>query len=239
MSIKIITNRQIVSVQVIASLLLLSSCGGDNSPGGSTEGDLADDDCTSTTNLSTQLVTEVDINGNISMVPVANNTISSDCGSSSTEGDFFDSDLIQTRFENSEDFDIWDCIGTDGSSRQYSLFSFDDLSDYSFWRYAVEIDPAAEDLTASQQLYGWRVFRSPNADTLTLRTWERIGVDFADPIESEWTGITFATEDNMSFTSSIEGAMQCTRTFSTINLDAERFFVPCELRPLECCRCEE
>ena len=223
----------IVCVQVIAPILLLSSCGGG---GNSTQGALAEDDCTSSTNLSTQLEFEVDINGNISAVPVANNSVSG-CGSNAEAGDFIDTEFITTRFRASDDFDVWNCIGSDGSNLQYALTSFDDfVSDRSFRRYAFEIDPSAQDLTAAQQLYVYRELRSPNADVITF--WEGAELDVTGDIQSEWTDIRVTSEDDISFTSSSDGAMQCHRTISVIDLAADRFDFPCEFRPGACCLCD-
>lgn len=69
--------RVAVYVQIVASFLLLSSCGG----GSSGKGDLAEDDCVPSTTLSTTLQTEIDILGNVTLVSVANNSVSG-CGSS-------------------------------------------------------------------------------------------------------------------------------------------------------------
>lgn len=231
MSMNIAVVPHIACVQAIASVLLLSSCGG----GSSAEDGLLDDDCTPTINLSTQLELQVDINGNISTVPVANNTVSG-CGSSAT-GERFDSSLITNRFENTENFDVWDCIRTDGTSLQYALLSYSDFTHLNWKRFAFEIDPRAEDLVASQQLYAWREPPSTNADTITFWSLERISLfRLVEGVESEWTGITVATENDMSFTSSTEGVMQCRRTVSAVDLAASRFNVPCEFRgPLSAC----
>ena len=229
MRIKMVDFTRVACVQAIASILLLSSCGGGNSTGGSAGGDLADDDCTSTINLSTQLVTEVDINGNISMVPVANNTISSDCGPP-VATDALRRALVETRFETNEDFDVWNCTRTDGSRRQYALLSIDVFGDIRFMPYGFQIDPDAEDPVASQQFFSWRAPLSITEDVITFIPRQRIGLNDGERIDSEWTGITLATTDDISFLSSTEGPMQCNRTVSAVDLDARRFFVPCDLR---------
>ncbi len=226
---KMAAKPHIFYIPILSSMLLLSSCGGDNSA----EGDLADDDCTPTINLSTQLQLEVGITGNMSTVPVANNTVSG-CGSSAA-GERFDSSLITTRFENTENFDVWDCIRTDGTSLHYALLSYSDFTHLNWKRFAFEIDPGAEDLVASQQLYAWREPQSTNADTITFWTREKVR-QFNEGVESEWTDITVANENDMSFTSSSKGPMQCHRTVSVVDLAASQFNIPCEFRgPLSAC----
>ena len=229
MRIKMVDFTHIARVQAVASMLLLSSCGGGNSTGSSAGGDLADDDCTSTINLSTQLVTEVDINGNISMVPVANNTISSDCGSP-VATDALRQSLVETRFENTDDFDVWNCTRADGSSRQYALVSYDVFGHINFEPYGFLIDPDADDPVASQQFFNWIPPLSITEDVITFTPRQRIGLNDGERTDSEWTGITFATADDISFTSSTEGPMQCNRIVSAVDLDGRRFFVPCDLR---------
>ena len=63
-------------------MLLLSSCGS----GDPTESDSAEYDCTPSINLSTQLETQADINGNISMVLMANYSVSGCASSSGPDG---------------------------------------------------------------------------------------------------------------------------------------------------------
>lgn len=221
-----------VLMQVMTSMLLLSSCSGGNSA----EGDLTAADCTPTTTTSTDLEIQVAADGSITLVPVADNTVSG-CESPSETGERLDSSLITTRFENTEDFDVWDCVRTDGSSLYYALLSYDDFTHLAWTRYAFEIIPDAADLTASQQLYGWVVPRSPDADMLTIGTRERVGrANRGETVEGTWTDIMFATEDNMSFTSSTKGAMQCNRTISSVDLAASQFDIPCEFRgPVSAC----
>jgi len=230
---KVTVGSRTVCAHTIASMLLLSSCGG----GSSDQNNLAADDCTPTIITSTKLETEVDINGNISLVPVANNSVSG-CGSSATLIEpLIPSSSFETRFENTEDFDVWNCVGPDGASLQYALLSRKDFgSTLLFEKHGFEFDPAAADLAASQQLFGWRVPLSATGDVMELRTIDRIDRVTKNSIESQWTDLRLDSADDFSFTSSITGAMQCTRATSNIDIASSRWDVKCKYRgPISAC----
>lgn len=222
-----------VCAYAIASTLLLSGCGG----GSSSEISLAADDCTPTVTTSTDLELQVGINGDTSLVPVANNSVSGCSTSATLIEPLIPSSSFETRFENTEDFEVWNCIGPDGASLHYALLSRDDFgSTLLFERHGFEFDPAAEDLAASQQLFGWRAPRSVTGDVMELRTIDAIDRVTVNSIESQWTDLRLATKDDFSFTSSVTGAMHCTRTSSNIDIDASRWNVKCKYRgPLSAC----
>ena len=218
MGIKMVDFTRIACVQAIASMLLLSSCGGGNSTGSSAGGDLADDDCTSTTNLSTQLVTEVDINGNISMVPVANNTISG-CGSSSgSDGTVELSDSIATQYRSPNDYDVWECDTQNGANIYYALMDVVDNSSSSFRLTGLEIGPVDSPQPVSQLVF-WKPI---NADTLLLSVPEQ-------GMEIEWSNIRFPSADTMNLDSATRGARcsvalrQLTVTITTMAYSASIF----------------
>ena len=230
---KIFTNSNFACTHAIASMLLLSSCGGD---GVFSENNVAQDDCTPTFTPSTTLELEVDSNGNITQVPVSNGTFSG-CGS--TAGliePIIPSSSFETRFENSEDFDVWNCIGSDGKSLNYALLSRDFGHSLRGRNYGFGFDPDAEDLAASQQLFAWRTPKSVNGDLIELRTYDRIDTIPTNSIDIEWTNLRLATEDDFSFTSSVTGSMQCSRATSNIDINVVQFDLKCEHRgPMSAC----
>ena len=230
---KIFTNSNFACTHAIASMLLLSSCGGD---GVFSENNVAQDDCTPTFTPSTTLELEVDSNGNITQVPVSNGTFSG-CGS--TAGliePIIPESSFETRFENTEDFDVWNCIGSDGTSLNYALLSYDFGNALLLEKYGFEFDPDAEDLAASQRLLAWRAPKSVNGDLIKLHTYDRIDRAPTNSVKFEWTDLRLVTEDNFSFTSSVTGPMQCSRATSNIDMDANRFDIKCENRgPISAC----
>ena len=202
---KIAATPHAFCAHIFASMLLLSSCGG----GSSSEGDLTDDDCTPTTNLSTTLQTEVDINGNVSLVPVSNNTVSG-CGSSTeSDGTIELTDSITTRFKSSEDFDVWECDTQNGANVYYALF---EKWNYDSWKhFGLEIGPVDSPLPDSQSV----LWKASNADTLLISVPEQ-------GIEIEWTNISFPNVDTMSANSAARGALQC--TLKTVDNNGEGLF---------------
>ncbi len=195
---------RIACVQAFASMLLISGCGG----GDSTADDIADNDCTPTTNVSTTLLTQVDINGNVSLVPVSNNTVSGCASSPESDGTIELSDSVTTRFESSEDYDVWECDTESGTNIYYTLF---DKWNSSYQRYGLEIGPIDSPRPVSQSV----LWEASNADTLLLRIPEQ-------GTAIEWTSIRFPSADTMNANSATRGTLQC--TLKSVNENSDNLF---------------